>query len=63
MQHNRDNMVYVCLYVADIIIATKTSEEIASVKNAVKDLFKMKELGTTKFILGMEVKHDSKAGI
>ena len=56
-------MVYVCLYVADIIIATKTSEEIASVKNAVKDLFKMKELGTTKFILGMEVKHDSKAGI
>ena len=60
VQHNRDNMVYVCLYVDCMIIAANVSEEIALVKNAIKGSFKMKELGTTKFILGMEVKNDSK---
>ena len=63
VQHNRDNMVYVCLYVDCMIIAANVSEEIALVKNAIKGSFKIKELGTTKFILGMEVKNDSKARI
>ncbi|KAE8880335.1 Retrovirus-related Pol polyprotein from transposon TNT 1-94 [Phytophthora fragariae] len=54
--------VYVCLYVDDMIIAAKTTEEINEVKMALKSAFKMKELGETKFILGMEIDHDRMAG-
>ena len=60
MQLNRGNTVYVCLYVDDMNFAVNTSEEIASVKNALQGSFKMKDLGTTKVILGMEVKHESR---
>ncbi|CEG49031.1 polyprotein [Plasmopara halstedii] len=50
--------VYVCLYVDDMIVAAKTNKEIEDVKAALKKSFKMKELGTAKFILGMEIDHD-----
>ncbi|KAE9296708.1 hypothetical protein PR003_g23685 [Phytophthora rubi] len=53
---------YVCLYVDDMIIAAKTKEEINEVKMALKNAFKMKELGETKFILGTEIDHDRMAG-
>lgn len=45
-----------------IIIAAKTSAEIREVKNALKAAFKMKELSEAKFILGMEIDHDLRAG-
>ena len=50
------------LYVDDMIIAANTSRMRATVKNALRCSFKMKELGTTNFILGIEVSHDSKVG-
>ncbi|OWZ03765.1 polyprotein [Phytophthora megakarya] len=53
--------VYVCLYVDDMIIAAKTGEEIQEVKTALKNAFKMKELGEVKFTLGMEIDHDYSA--
>ncbi|OWZ24413.1 polyprotein [Phytophthora megakarya] len=53
--------VYICLYVDDMIIAAKTSEEIQEVKAALKSAFKMKELGEANFILGMEIDHDHSA--
>ncbi|OWZ06259.1 polyprotein [Phytophthora megakarya] len=53
--------VYVCLYVDDMIIAAKTGEEIQEVKTALKNAFKMKELGEAKFILVMEIDHDYSA--
>ncbi|KAE9212782.1 hypothetical protein PF004_g15533 [Phytophthora fragariae] len=59
---SKDNYVYVCLYVDDMIIAAKTSEEINEVKMALKSAFKMKELGEAKFILGMEIDHDRTTG-
>ncbi|KAE8974324.1 hypothetical protein PR002_g25946 [Phytophthora rubi] len=58
----KDAFVYVCLYVDDMIIAAKTTEEINEVKMALKSAFKMKELGETKFIFGMEIDHDRMAG-
>uniref|UniRef100_H3H5K8 Reverse transcriptase Ty1/copia-type domain-containing protein n=1 Tax=Phytophthora ramorum TaxID=164328 RepID=H3H5K8_PHYRM len=45
-----------------MIIAAKTSEEIREVKDALRNAFKMKELGPAKFILGMEIDHDTTAG-
>ena len=60
------------LYVDEVIIATKTSNEIEEVKTVPKYLFMMKEefktvlkylfmtkkLGKVEFILGMEIDHD-----
>ncbi|KAE9018924.1 hypothetical protein PF005_g10961 [Phytophthora fragariae] len=57
-----DNDVYVCLYVDDMIIAAKTSEQIKEIKMALKSAFKLKELGEAKFILGMEIYHDRTTG-
>ncbi|GMF37288.1 unnamed protein product [Phytophthora fragariaefolia] len=45
---SKNGFIYVCLYVDDMIIAAKTSEEIRVVKNALKNAFKMKELGPAK---------------
>ncbi|GMF12666.1 unnamed protein product [Phytophthora lilii] len=58
----KDEYVYVCLYVNDMIIAAKTNKEIDEVKMALKSAFKMKELGEAKFILGMEINHDRTTG-
>ncbi|OWZ13708.1 Integrase, catalytic core protein [Phytophthora megakarya] len=54
--------VYVCLYVDDMIIAAKTLGEIREVTDAYNNAFKMKELRTAKFILGMEIDHDKNDG-
>ncbi|POM63711.1 Polyprotein [Phytophthora palmivora] len=50
-----------CGYVDDMIIAAKTVGEISEVKGTLNNAFKMKELGTAKFILGMEINHDRNA--
>jgi hypothetical protein len=62
IKRSRNGFIYVCLYVDDMIIAAKTSEEIRDVKDALKNAFKMKELGPAKFILGMEIDHNTTAG-
>ncbi|KAE9159402.1 hypothetical protein PF002_g32867 [Phytophthora fragariae] len=58
----KDTFVYVFLYVDDMIIAAKAMEEINEVKMVLKSALKMKELGETKSILGMEIDHDRMAG-
>ncbi|POM75385.1 Integrase catalytic core protein [Phytophthora palmivora] len=40
---------------------TKNVTEFSEVKDALNNAFKVKELGTTKFILGMEIDHDRNA--
>ncbi|KAE8961631.1 hypothetical protein PR001_g29980, partial [Phytophthora rubi] len=62
VKRSKNGFIYVCLYVDDMIIAAKTSEDIREVKDALKNAFKMKELGPAKFILGMEIDHDMTAG-
>ncbi|GMF16735.1 unnamed protein product [Phytophthora lilii] len=61
VKRSRNGHVYVCLYV-DMIIAAKSTQEIREVKDALKAAFKMKDLGTAKFILGMEIDHDKGDG-
>ncbi|POM71543.1 Integrase catalytic core protein [Phytophthora palmivora] len=50
-KRTKNGFVYGCLYVDDMIIAAKTVEEISEVKDALNNAFKMKKLGTAKFIL------------
>jgi hypothetical protein len=58
IKRSRNGFIYVCLYVDDMIIAAKISDEIRDVKDALKNAFKMKELGPAKFIrLGLAGVH------
>ncbi|CEG45218.1 polyprotein [Plasmopara halstedii] len=59
----KGNLIYVCLYVEDMIIAAKTSEEIQDVKLGLKKAFMMKELGEANFILGMKIDHQRSANL
>ena len=55
-------MVNVFLYVDEVIIEAKISDDIASLKNALKGSLKMKKLRTTKFKLGMRSNMTSRPG-
>ncbi|GMF44376.1 unnamed protein product [Phytophthora fragariaefolia] len=51
VKRSENGFIYVCLYVDAMIIAAKPKEETGGGKEALKNIFKMKELGPTKFIL------------
>ena len=53
-------MVYLLLYVDDILIAHKSKSEIQVVKAKLQKEFEMKELGNARRILGMEIERDKK---
>ena len=48
----------VAVYVDDLIIITKTSEEMEEIKDTLAKQFKMKDLGKLHFCLGISVHHD-----
>ena len=50
--------MYLLLYVGDMLIARKSKEEIRTVKTQLNNEFKMKDLGATKKILGIEILRD-----
>ena len=54
--------VYLLLYVDDMLIVANDKEEIRKVKVQLNKEFEMKDLGTTKKILGMEIMRNRKAG-
>ncbi|KAK3025719.1 hypothetical protein RJ639_040932 [Escallonia herrerae] len=58
-----DFHIYLSLYVDDMLIAAKKMSDINGLKELLKREFEMKDLGTTKRILGMEILRDRKAGI
>ena len=55
------SFVYLLLYVDDMLIAAKDKGEIRKVKTQLSKEFEMKDLGSTKKILGMEILRDEKA--
>ena len=54
--------IYLLLYVDDMLVACKSREEIEALKNLLSSEFKMKDLGSAKKILGMEIKRDRSKG-
>ena len=54
--------VYLLLYVDDMLIASKDKEEVKSLKSKLAKEFDMKDLGSAKKILGMEIQRDRNAG-
>ena len=53
-----NSFIYLLLYVDDMLIASKSQEEIEKLKIQLRKEFKMKDLGEAKKILGMEIKRD-----
>ena len=53
-----DNMVYLLLYVDDMLVACKEKRHLEQVKEMLKVEFEMKDLGSAKRILGMEIERD-----
>ena len=55
-------MIYQLLYVDDILLATKTKTDVARLKEMLNLEFDMKDLGTTRKNLGMEIYRDRPRG-
>ncbi|RVW15249.1 Retrovirus-related Pol polyprotein from transposon TNT 1-94 [Vitis vinifera] len=53
-----DSMVYLLLYVDDMLVACKEKRHLEQVKEMLKAEFEMKDLGSAKRILGMEIERD-----
>ena len=56
------SVIYLLLYVDDMLIAAKDKSEIAKLKAQLSKEFEMKDLGAAKKILGMEIIRDRKSG-
>jgi transposase InsO family protein len=58
-KYDRDKMIiYVILYVDDLIIMTNSKEELGNLKNYLNESFKMKDLGEIQNIVGLQIKRD-----
>eukprot|EP00253_Pinus_taeda_P026977 PITA_26977 len=54
--------IILALYVDDMLIASKSMEEISKLKAQLSRMFDMKDFGAAKHILGMEIHRDKKKG-
>ncbi len=59
---NDGEMIYLLLYVNDMLIACRDNDEIKKLKFQLLSRFDMKDLGSAKKILGMEICRDRGAG-
>jgi hypothetical protein len=55
-----DHLIYLVLYVDDMLLIGKNKEIIQDVKTQLSSKFYMKDLSAANFILGMEIKRDHK---
>lgn len=62
-QISNGSLIYLLLFVNDMLIVAKNSAEINMLKDQLNGEFEMKDLGNGKKILGMEICRDRKAGI
>ena len=53
--------VYLLIYVDDMLLVSKNTEEVSALKEQLHAEFEMKDLGPTSKILGMDIKRDRKA--
>lgn len=58
-----DHIIYMLLYVDDILIACLSLQVLESLKDELKNEFQMKDLGIIKHFLGVQISYDVKAGV
>ena len=59
---DQGGVVYLLLYVDDMLLASKQMSEIERLKQLLNSEFEMKDLGNAKKILGMEITRDRSTG-
>jgi hypothetical protein len=52
------SIMFVAIYVDDLILAGNTPEDMEDLKNSLNSQYKMKDLGEPRLFLGMEIKRD-----
>ena len=57
---DRDGWIYVCLYVDNMIVAAKSTTMVNNVKRQISQRLQSKDLGSVKYLLGMEINYDHK---
>jgi hypothetical protein len=55
-----DHLIYLVLYVDEMLLIRNNKEINQDVKNQLSSKFDMKDLGASNFILGMQIKRDQK---
>ena len=60
IQTKTSGVTVVAVYVDDLIIITKTSEQMEEVKKTLTSQFKMKDLGKLHYCLGITIEQDEK---
>jgi hypothetical protein len=62
VQNSVFGWIILVLHVDDMLIAARNRSEVDKLKSQLRSSFNMKDLGTAKKILGMEISRDQKAG-
>jgi len=57
-----DSLIFMLLYIDDILIAAKCMSKVNKLKTLLYREFDMKDLGTAKKIIGMEIRRDKDTG-
>ena len=57
-----ESIIYLLLYVDDMLIASKSRSIIDKLKKELSSEFEMKDVGEVKKVLGMEIERDRKDG-
>lgn len=57
------NMIYLLLYVDDMLVAARDVKEVQKLKDLLSSEFEMKDLGPAKRILGMDICRDREEGV
>ena len=57
-----ESRVFLALYVDDLLVVWFDKESLLSVKGSLSDNFKMKDLGSAEYLLGVEIRRRSGGG-
>ena len=61
MRSDKD-MIFIALYVDDLVLASSSLTLLQDIKQALSDRFEMTDMGQLKYFFGMEIEQDFKAG-
>ncbi|OWZ00175.1 Integrase, catalytic core protein, partial [Phytophthora megakarya] len=62
LKRDSQELVFVSLYVDDLILASSSDKMLKDTKQALSDRFEMTDMGQLKYFLGMEIDHDETTG-
>ncbi|CAI5722266.1 unnamed protein product [Peronospora destructor] len=62
VKRDDQDMIFVVLYVDDLILASSNDQLLESTKRALDKRFQMTDLGELEYFLGMEIRNDRKSG-